>query len=140
MKKLFELLTSTKGIIIASVALITIVNELRLQVAVYEIAEQNRVEVVKMHKLDSLRLDKMVDVIKLDAGLVVDYSLIRDNTAQAVKEGFEDAIAYNKMQMNMEKNKYSTFILEKFDGSMTLMLVEERKDTIPKITEYLKIK
>lgn len=150
-KEILVQITSTKGLIIAAAALITVVNELRLTVKVYEIQESNstiltdgfedlKQEAAKFRKLDSLRMAVLINDLSIKSGIVVDYSLIRNNTAAAVSDGFKDAIAHNEMKLEQLKLKYEYFILEGWDGGLTLMQVVEREDTVPLIRPYLNVK
>ena len=118
-KEFFSLFTSTKALILGSIAIITLVNELRLRVNMYE-AKDNTEEFIedefdvvmnyldRKHKEDSLNIIKLVDELSLQKGISINYSLIESNTQAAVTNGFNNAIAHNNMVVNSEKSKYDT--------------------------------
>lgn len=144
MKKLFDLLTSSKALILAAVGIITLVNELRLNVATYEIKEHNvmmlknqydslRVEMAKIRKEDRDSTKQYINDLSLSNGLIVDYDLITQNTEQAVSKGFKNAISHNEMAINVERAKYDTLYYKTPLGNYYRVIHNKESDTVNEI-------
>jgi hypothetical protein len=106
LKEIIGALTSVKGLIVGAVLLTATINELRLTVKIYELKESSteilnegfenlKKEAARVHKTDSIHMAEIITDLSMKSGIVIDYSLIRDNTAEAVSNGFDDAIAHN---------------------------------------------
>ena len=143
-QKLIGFVTGTKTLVFAAIAIITLVNELRLNVATYEIKEssQDLIEeqytelnktIKKNRKLDSLNTISFIQQLSLDNGVVVDYSLIQENTKDAVNRGFNDALAHQTMLMNVERAKYDTLYYKTPLGRFYRVIHSKYADTVNKI-------
>jgi hypothetical protein len=143
-KEFFNLFTSTKALIIAAVTVITIVNELRLKVHMYESKESFK-EYVKesfrdmeakqneTHKVDSLHIINLIEELSLSKGVTINYKLIESNTQNAVTRGFNNAIAYSSMALTQEKDKYDTLYYKTPIGKYYRVVHNIDADSVHKI-------